>query len=626
MRAGLFVFVGLPLVLVASSVFAQTPEQRKELQELRKSIGQTSGLIRKKEFEQVKKLFDDADAQLGEIAQAMSVSKSDRKLMGIDAAIEKGRESLEIAWARAEGRPPKLGPSFQTEVAPIIVGKCLGCHGSDNPRAGLDLSTFASWKQPRRSGPLLIPGNPARSLLMMKLTTPNEQQRMPKNEAPLSEDEIRTIAKWVEYGAKFDADNESTPLADFGKPAAKMPAAANVVIPKPTGNETVSFTTDVAPFMANLCVRCHNTNRKSGGLSLETFHDMMVGGDSGRVVLPGNVEGSRLFRLTGGLENPRMPNDNQVRITRQNYDDLKKWFEEGNTFDGTDPKTPLRQYAAAALAAAGDEFTNKTADEFKTYRRTRTEELFKKATPNDSANFYESPEFLVYGNASADRLKQVDDWAQQHLKSLQQAFGSSPSPAWKGRLAIFVFSDRFGYEEFNQVNNNRRAPKEMTAHAVITPNYSDAYVCLQDTGDKGSHETGGLQVALIEYLTAVYLQRDAAKIPDWAVRGAGLAMAASVLKDNAYLRDLDAVARDAVKVVLNPADLFADGIFSPELSGAVGYALVKYMVSNGGMPKFGQFLQALKGGQSAAQAVRSVYSADLNALGRGFIDSLGRGR
>ena len=78
---------------------------------------------------------------------------------------------------------------------------------------------------------------------------------------------------------------------------------------------------------------------------------LLYRGDSGRVVLPGNLEGSRLFRLVGGLENPRMP-QGQARITRKNYEDLKKWFEEGNVYDGDDPRTerPLIHKAASRHA------------------------------------------------------------------------------------------------------------------------------------------------------------------------------------------------------------------------------------------------------------------------------------
>lgn len=606
--------------LLAGASLAQTPEQRKEIAELKRQLTGVSSLLRKKEFEEAKAIYDAADAKLTELAAALGVEKSDRKLQGLDELIEKGRESLELAWAKAENRPPKIGPSFTDEIAPIVQNNCVNCHGGANPRARLDLSSFAAWKRGGANGPIIVAGNANRSPLALRLIHPDQRRRMPQNGQPLPQAEIDLIAKWINAGARFDGSSEETLLSDLGKQGEPM---VTVVIPRPVGTETVSFTRDIAPFMGNLCVRCHNEQRKSGGLSLVSFYDMMKGGDSGRVVLPGNREGSRLFRLTGGLELPRMPADNQVRITRKNYEDLVKWFDEGNTFDGDDPKTPLRQYADAALTAT-DRFTTMSPEDFANYRRTRTEELFKKAVPNDTARFTESAEFLVYGNASADRLTQVDGWAQEHLKNLRQAFGTNSGRAWKGRLAIFVLSDRFGYDEFNQVNNGRRADRQMVGHSVVTRAYEDAYICLQDIGDEATHEAGGLQVSLMEHLTAAYLQREGAAIPDWAVRGTGLAIASGQFKDNLYLKDLDAIAADSVKAVLNPADLFSDGTFSPATTGAVGFAIVKYMVANGGLPKFGQFIQALRGGQSAAQAVRAVYSADLDALGRGVMGAVGR--
>ncbi|MCA9053698.1 MAG: hypothetical protein KDA75_07660 [Planctomycetaceae bacterium] len=622
MRATLHLLcLGLIVVALPAATPAQTPEQRKELLDLKRELSQVSSLVRKKEFEQAKQAYDDADAKLGTIAEAIGVSKSDRKLMGIDKTIEKGQETLEIAWARAEGRPPKIGVSFSEVIAPIIQDNCVSCHSGATPASQLDLSTFAGWKRGGRTGAVIAPGSANRSKLALRLIAQDDRQRMPRNAAALSQDDIQTIAKWIDQGARYDSDSDSTSLADLGKPGGGA-MASSVVIPKPTGNETVSFTRDIAPFMSNLCVRCHNSNRQSGGLSLETFHDMMKGGDSGRVVLPGNVEGSRLFRLTGGLENPRMPADNQARITRDNYNDLKTWFEEGNTFDGTDPKTPLRQFALAATETPASQFASMSKEEFNTHRRSRTEQQFKKAVPNDPANYYETDEFLLYGNASQDRLKEVEGWAQEHLQTLKQTFGGGSGQTWKGRLAIFVFSDRFGYDEFNQGNNGRRAPKEMFGHSLVSPTYEDAYVCLQDVGDEATNEVGGLQVSLMEHLTAAFLQREGATIPDWAVRGTGLAMAGTAIRGNAYLRDLDAIAADALKTVLNPADIFADGQFSPALTGAVGYSLVKYMIENGGMQKFGQFVQQLRQGQSSAQAVRGVYNADLEALGRGFAGSI----
>jgi hypothetical protein len=603
---------------------AQTAEQRQELAELKKELGKITTLIRQKDWDGAQAILTAAEAKIDELATAYGVDKTDRKL-GVWTLYEDKIEALEIARARAEGRPPQLGPSFSKEIASIIDARCVRCHGGANPRARLDLSTFAGWKRGGQSGRLLTPGNPNASLLMARLAGGTQQrQQMPQGGPPLSADELRVVAKWIAEGARYDGGKDDIVMADLANPPKQDDPS--ILIPKPKGTETVSFTKDIAPFVSNLCVRCHNENRQSGGLSLVNFYEMMRGGDSGRVVLPGNVEGSRLFRLVGGLENPRMPNDNQVRITRQNYDDLKKWFEEGNAFDGDDPKTPLRTYAMAATQTTAQEFASMTVEQFNELRTKKTEEAWKKALPNDEYRFVQGNDFLVVGNAPAARLEEVHGWAQEHLTNLKKQFPGGSGQAWKGRLAVFVTKDRFGYDEFNQVINNRRAPREMTGHSVITADYADAYVVLQDVGDEASHEGGGLKVNLIDHVTGAYLSREGARVPEWALRGTGLAMASGASPNNAWLKDLDTTAADAVRTVLNPADVFADGTFSPDTLGPVGFALVKYMIQAGGSAKYGSFIKALRDGQSADQAIRAVYNSDLAALGRAFLAELGKGK
>ena len=610
----------LALVCLPSAQ-AQTPEQRRELLDLKKELGKVSGMIRKKEFDEAQSTLESAAEKVKEIAAAVGVEPTDRKMQGVAQLIVRHSKALEIARARTEGRTPNIGVSFAKDVAPIISGKCLNCHGNNNPRGNLNLSTFAGWQRGGQSGQLLTARSASRSLIMARIGSTDAQRRMPRNGQALSRDEIRTIGKWIDEGARYDGGQTSTPLADLGKEKTEPVA---VMIPKPTGSETVSFTKDIAPFMSNLCGRCHNNNRKSGGLSLVSFYSMMEGGDSGRVVLPGNADGSRLFRLVGGLENPRMPNDNQVRITRKNYEDLKKWFEEGNTFDGDDPKTPLRNYVRSQADIEAEKFASMSTEEFNKHRFDRTEDQWKKAVPNDAYRFVQSDDFLVLGNVPADRLTAIDEWAQDHARNLKKLFGGGSGQLWKGRLAIIVMKDRFGYDEFNQVIEGRRAPKEMTAHTVITPNYENAYICLLDVGDEQSEETGGLKLDLVDHLTGAYMQRGGGNLPDWVLRGTGLALAAVTERGNPRLREMESIATDSLKGVLNPADIFADGTFSPATIGPIGFTLVRYMLNAGGTAKFSQFIKRLKDGQNASQAVRSVYNADLEALGRSYARDLSK--
>src|SRR5207302_4522163 len=112
------------------------------------------------------------------------------------------------------------------------------------------------------------------------------------------------ITAWVAGGAKFSGNN-STPIAELKASEAGVRADASPVqIIKATGDEKVSFKRDIAPFMANLCLNCHGGKTPRSGFSVETFEKLMKGGNSGRVVIPGNTKDSRLWHLVGAQQTP----------------------------------------------------------------------------------------------------------------------------------------------------------------------------------------------------------------------------------------------------------------------------------------------------------------------------------
>ncbi|HEY5961755.1 MAG TPA: c-type cytochrome domain-containing protein [Polyangiaceae bacterium] len=86
------------------------------------------------------------------------------------------------------------------------------CHGSDSPKEGLNLAsgTYAALVgQPSTeitSRILVVPGDPAQSYLLEKLTSdaPSSGSRMPYTASPLSADKITAIRSWIEQGANND--------------------------------------------------------------------------------------------------------------------------------------------------------------------------------------------------------------------------------------------------------------------------------------------------------------------------------------------------------------------------------------------------------------------------------------
>ena len=618
----LAVAIAVTLFLSAGNATAQTPEQRQELAEIQKKVAAVATMLRQKEYEEAEKVLEELNTEADKLIAAAGLPASNRQVATLKRLLDINRQKV----AKALDKPDPTLVSFSKDVAPILAAKCGNCHGAANPRGGLNLSNFAGMRAGGASKlPLVTPRNPQRSMLAYRLVTTDAQLKMPKN-GTLTPEEINAVMEWISQGAGFDGKDQTTPLADLGKEAAAEggPKAAptSVVINKATGDEKVSFVRDIAPTIVNLCTGCHSGANANLGLSVVNFESLMRGSDNGRVIVPGSLEGSRLWALVGAGEQPRMP-QGQARITRKFHADLRTWIEEGARFDGTDAKATLRSLVPTEEELAMSKLALLTEEEMRAHREKQTEEQWKRVNPRIRPKFFSSPEFLVYGDADETRLKQVSDWAEEHAAQLRKLFGIKQTPIWRGRLTIFLMKDRFGYTEFNQVINSRDTARDVHGHSVVTVGFEDAYVALEDVGDDSTASSAGLKVNLIDHITGAFLSKPGTKLPDWVVRGTGLAMASKSATDNAYVGSLSGLAMDALKGINGPEDVFSTSQFGPSDIGPVGYTLVKYMIESGGAQRFGQFILQLQSGANVAAAVKAVYPpADLRALGTGYLQSL----
>ncbi len=603
--------------VVGISLAAVTPEQKKELKEIGIEIGKVTSLTSKKKFDEAETALKEIEDTLEKFIKDAAVTEGDPALKPIHVQLEKAKAQL----AKSSG---KGTVSFAKDVAPIIAAKCVSCH-DDNARGGLRLDTFAGFEKGGGSGALLVPGNPQNSRLVQKLVTPNAQQRMPKGGATLTENEVKAIGTWVAEGAKYDGADKTTELSSLSKKPAAGPAP-KVEVVKATGNETISFIKDIAPTMVNICGGCHNEGQKRGGLSVATFEKLMQGGDSGRVVVAGSLEGSRLWRLINADETPVMP-AGQARITRKWHGDVKKWIEEGAKFDGSDAKKPLRQQVPTEEEIAAEKLSKLSPEEFAAKRMKDSEAQWKLTFPNGEPRQVSGKEFIVMGDASEARLKEVEGWAIEHAKSLRTAFNLKDDLLWKGKLTIFVMKERFGYEEFNNSVHKREVPREVLGHSQVTAAMEEAFIALQDIGDAASETLPGMHVSLIEHVTGAFLKRGGGTLPDWVIRGAGLSLASRGSAGNPYLAALPSQAGTILKEVRieKPEEVFANGTFAPGEVGPIGFTLVNFMMTRGGPNNFGQFVRSLQTGDSPEAALKKVYGTDGKTLALAYANSLPAG-
>ncbi|MES2789665.1 MAG: DUF1553 domain-containing protein [Planctomycetota bacterium] len=98
--------------------------------------------------------------------------------------------------------------NFNRDVRPILSEHCFPCHGPDaaGRRAGLRLDLREAALQPAESEAVpIVPGDPAGSELIERITAANESDLMPppKFQKKLSAAQIDTLRKWIAGGAAY---------------------------------------------------------------------------------------------------------------------------------------------------------------------------------------------------------------------------------------------------------------------------------------------------------------------------------------------------------------------------------------------------------------------------------------
>jgi hypothetical protein len=101
------------------------------------------------------------------------------------------------------------GVDFDRQVRPILAEYCFACHGPDagQRKAKLRLDTPEGALGPRRGGAVIVPGKPADSELIHRITADEAEMRMPpaKTGKRLTDHQIDTLRRWIADGAPWSA-------------------------------------------------------------------------------------------------------------------------------------------------------------------------------------------------------------------------------------------------------------------------------------------------------------------------------------------------------------------------------------------------------------------------------------
>ena len=97
--------------------------------------------------------------------------------------------------------------SYQKDVVPILDKHCKSCHMPGQAGyvvSGFELGTYETLMKGTQFGPVVLPGDPLTSVLVMLIEgRVDPSLKMPHGDATTpTADEILTIRRWVEQGAK----------------------------------------------------------------------------------------------------------------------------------------------------------------------------------------------------------------------------------------------------------------------------------------------------------------------------------------------------------------------------------------------------------------------------------------
>ena len=607
MSRHLSAFLGLLLCLLGLAAPARaelTAEQKQEIQTINNSIlragqlfaqgkHQESGEVVKSAHTRFEKLSANADAEMvSELDLAYRGLLQAQKLLSargvkVPAVAKPTAKMTKPATPKPATPAPTGAVSFKSHVAPILVSKCGRCH-VNRASGQFSMANFTSlMRGPAGQGAVVQAGDPVGSRLVETI----EQGDMPRGGAKVSPTELATLKKWIAAGAKYDGGDPQMNLADLS--GASVGAAAKVEMAQATGKETISFSADIAPVLAEKCANCHGRGqRPSGRFNLLTFSRMFRGGESGPAIIPGKpAESLLLQKIKGTASGERMPL-RQPALPDDVIAKIETWIRENATFDGPDQNQDVQQVANLAKAKAA------TPEELSADRMKEALKNWGLGMPGIDAQTVETDGFFLAGNLGQATMEKHGELAETLAPKIAEFFGApSDQSLIKGRISLYLLKQRYDYTEFGKMVEKRDLPKSSRGHwrynivdayGVAIPSYNDAY---------------SLEALLAQQVAGIYVA-SLNSPPKWFSEGAARAAAAHIAPEDSRVTAWDDQIGEAV-ASQSKADDFLNGKLPQELSDAASYSFVKMLMGN--KAGFQKLLGDLKKGDKFELAFSKVY-------------------
>ncbi|WP_165075264.1 PSD1 and planctomycete cytochrome C domain-containing protein [Paludisphaera rhizosphaerae] len=120
-----------------------------------------------------------------------------------------------MSVAAEDPADPSAVEFFEKSVRPILVERCIGCHGPEKTKGELRLDSRAGALAGGSSGPAIKPGDAEASMLVEAIRYEGDVRMPPKSK--LAQEEIDVLAKWVARGAAWGPEPEKSAAAGPAK-------------------------------------------------------------------------------------------------------------------------------------------------------------------------------------------------------------------------------------------------------------------------------------------------------------------------------------------------------------------------------------------------------------------------
>ncbi len=130
---------------------------------------------------------------------------------------------------------PGADTFYARHINSILDANCVACHGEGKVKGGLRMDSYELLMRGGKDGPVIVPGHPEQSPLLVRVTLPpDHKQFMPaEGRPPLKPEEITLLKAWVQQGASptattlkgiFIQENaKEAPLQPVGDYSSMMP-------------------------------------------------------------------------------------------------------------------------------------------------------------------------------------------------------------------------------------------------------------------------------------------------------------------------------------------------------------------------------------------------------------------